>query len=448
MTFTMGLVHFLYFFCLHTNLVCTEKLQNYYNPNFDLLTGILHHSQYTKTCGSTLQTLGFENFWNNKFDVYTKKATRLASALSHLIAEYNEEDEYLKRIDGSLLSSYNYFVFSNGELESTSKKQHSTSIVNNNKEIKSKDKFIISYGVIFQDNNDRRKKCIYINDNTQTSDSCSFFESTNQNPSLKKKQKQQSVEEDTIKLSNCNFWYKNFYKIYEKTVKNPTIVNYNHSFNQRPDYDTFLNKLLQDKEFANSQWCGPFYECIVNQTFNWVLIYTIPLIGLNNEFKGALLFKLNLTNLDINQCDDITDLFSNTHKCKRNTKCVYKPNNGFKLGGYSCRCIENENIQDVKIYNGIDVENEYWLLKNMKKSIYNESFNCIECEYYDCCKLMNGFGNESRILRSGKNEYYFKNCKHMYNRNLRKILLVIQTIMIFISVLIAIAIYRFRKTKV
>ena len=158
MIFTMGLVHFLYIFCLYTNLVYTEKFQNIYNPNFDFLTGILHHSQYTKTCGSTLQTLGFENFWNNKFDIYTKKATRLASALSHLIAEFNEEDEYLKRIDGSLLSSYNYFVFSNGgELESSKIQQHSTSTVNNNK-----DKFIISYGVIFHDNNDGRKKCIYI----------------------------------------------------------------------------------------------------------------------------------------------------------------------------------------------------------------------------------------------------------------------------------------------
>ena len=378
------------------------------NPHFDFLTGILHHAQHTKTCGSLLQqthTLDFEHFWIEKFAHYIERATRLASALDHLIDEYADDDEYLKRIDESILSSFNYFVFSND--------------ANNNPlDVVKQDDFIMSYGLVFSDDQ-IYQKCIY----SSTSDNDNgFLYSSELCPDNNNNNKSKIETFDENKLVNCNSWYINLYNSYNKSLS--IIKDENLSFLQADQkYETFLKQILLNKEFLNSQWCGPLYECKSNNSYNWILIYSTPLFNAKFEFKGALTFKLNLSNLDVNQCDG-DDLFSNTHKCKNNSKCNFIPNNGFKLGGYSCVC-ESMQMPNLKVFNGSDIEREYWLLKNMKSNRYNESFNCIECKY-DCCN----------------------DCKYNYNQVLKKVILIVQSFMILISILTALVTYKLRNIKV
>ena len=177
-----------------------------------------------------------------------------------------------------------------------------------------------------------------------------------------------------------------------------------------------------------------------NNKSNWILLYSAPLFSTDYKFKGALMLKLNLSNLDINQCNDKDDLFSNTHKCKKNTKCMFKKFHGFRLGGYNCQCSDaKETPSFFNTYNGTDIEKEYWLLKNMKKNVYNTSFNCFDCKE-DCCET---FSNESLALNQ-----MFNRCKSLQNKKMRRILLFIQCLLIFISIFAFITTYVLRKSKV
>ncbi len=210
-----------------------------------------------------------------------------------------------------------------------------------------------------------------------------------------------------------------------------------------------------------SQWCG-FYDCdspidldknnldVNNSTReSWILLYSTPLFGINYEFKGALVFKLNLSRLDINQCETGDDLFSNTHKCKKNTKCLFNKNHGFRLGGYNCQCFSGSKSTPsiVNAYNGTNVEREYWLLKNMKNNVYNESFNCLDCNQ-DCCIRFKNESNEINQFENLKNSF-FNACKYnIDNKTMRMTLLAIQCFMIFIAVSTMIVIYKFRNNKV
>lgn len=241
---------FFYYFLFisnNENVVHAEQLKNNNNrleantknPNFDLLTGILHHAQYTKKCGGILPTLSidFNDFWTQKFDPYINKATRLASALNYLINQYSENDAYLQRIDQSLIYSFNYFLFSNMDVERIveSKKSYNSSFLSNShsfdekiRSSKNTDNFVLSYGVIFDDDkvsdsdtseSSQYKNCIFVNNDYKnigrlyTSNECTKFdESTNNEEKSKKLNNEKNIIDDItdIKLTNCNFYFERF----------------------------------------------------------------------------------------------------------------------------------------------------------------------------------------------------------------------------------------------
>ncbi|XP_041353704.1 probable G-protein coupled receptor 158 [Gigantopelta aegis] len=101
-------------------------------------------------------------------------------------------------------------------------------------------------------------------------------------------------------------------------------------------------------------------------------------------FQGTITMDIELTHIDINQCDtqghDILHEFSNTHNCRPTTKCVPVLDQGFKRGAYLCVCQDGYYFPDptaeVKAYNGTVVE-EYSHLKNA--SDIASRFKCLPC---------------------------------------------------------------------
>lgn len=376
------------------------------NPLFDLLTGLLHHAQYTKTCGSNIQrsSINFESLWNLKFQFQIRKGLLLASTLNHLLQDCKYEiAKCLQTIDQKLLISLNYFIFSNNNPyllfqenrfarvvnETQFLNEHITETIRRFLELKNraytpigKDKFIIAYGTVFYDNITdicTNKQCIY------NSDSKSFFEPIHVNDScidngdnsyveIQRKKKDMTKSNNflnNIKLQDensenkpfeCNTWYKYLYQSYLKIIQR---VPVNVFEPKGKKYEEILQILTQNEEFIKHQWYGPYFECLNNHfpyhRNNWILIYSLPLFDRDRNFKGALMLKLNLTSLDINQCNDNDNedfIFKNTHKCKINSECVFKPNAGFKLGG---------NILLIREYGAINLHAEN-LTKKQKNS--------------------------------------------------------------------------------
>ena len=155
---------------------------NQINPLLDASTAMFHHVENTKTCGANLEKLkiNLEPLWLHKFDNQIKKTLKLTNSLNHLINNLNDDSSKHNQkhnnmnlnqntstlinfhiIESHMLSSLNYFMFSN---------------VNNLKEFDDSllylnDPFIKGYGVVlFENENDHidNYKCLFINNENPT----------------------------------------------------------------------------------------------------------------------------------------------------------------------------------------------------------------------------------------------------------------------------------------
>jgi hypothetical protein len=114
---------------------------------------------------------------------------------------------------------------------------------------------------------------------------------------------------------------------------------------------------------------------------SWLLNFYLPLFNKEKAMRGAVLVKLKLNKMDINQCPNGDPVFANTHKCKPDSECVFSSLRSFRAGSYYCRCKKGfiNGNGGFFSYNGTLMENEYWSMKNMKSNNYSTSYNCLPC---------------------------------------------------------------------
>ena len=224
----INLFTYFYFLFIYNKKIHADSLEKIShdskNPNFDILTGFLYHAEHTKTCGDIFQTLtiDFNDFWGKKFQRYVRKATQLAASLNYLINQYSNEDEYLNKIDLSLVYSLSYFIFSNSDLEMIDPGKYSSSysfiqalkektVVENNR-VDYGENFIISYGLIFHNKkgldgentyeSNQYKKCIYVRNGYKSNGY--FYSSENCSDLNQYKTKNQKPGRFNFKNENSN----------------------------------------------------------------------------------------------------------------------------------------------------------------------------------------------------------------------------------------------------
>jgi hypothetical protein len=258
--------------------------------------------------------------------------------------------------------------------------------------------------------------------------------------------------ENTVKY--CHNWYSRLYRSFRDTFNTINASGAATLISDQPlealNYELFLQTMLKSKNFTKSLWCGPFYDC--NKKDDWFLIHSLPLFNKEKKSLGAVVLKIKLTNMDINQCSNGDPIFANTNKCKPKSECIFSPSNSFKMGSYKCKC----NIDYINSYlnhssyDGVNIENQYWLHKNMKNNSYDSNFNCLPCLSIDCCannELIENalLGLEYDLVRELQSS--LSQCRK-YNVLLRYIILIIQIIFVFITFVLSIIIFCFRQNKV
>jgi len=454
-----------------------------------------------------------EPLWSSKFISQIKKATRLANSINYIINNVNEDSSKNNNndllnsnlIESNLLSSLSHFIFSQTSndlhesstapisplgsdmFQSSSEKEDALLNSNHEDKLHSHDPYIMGYGVILFLDNDN-PSCLYISKSTGNSNSkdnqnyekflknksCSALSyrneaslassnedafdaknEINENIILNDNNKFLGNEIFDDSLQNCLNWYKNLKTSYDE-------FNRLHVKKlEQVSYFQYLQKLLDSKNFTSSLWCGPYYECILNDNQkseqDWILIYSLPLFDKAKALKGALTLKLKLTKLDINQCENGDPVFANTHKCKPNSNCMFTPTKSFKSGNYKCKCqtgFINSN-GTLSSYDGTSLENQYWLMKSMKNNSYYNNFNCLPCLRNECCNLdlnlidknLLNMNDEESIKEFVSHSSLFWNCR-TYNTTLRLVILIIQFIFIVVTISLAVIIFISRHNKV
>lgn len=451
------------------------------NPLVDQLTAMLFHVENKKLCGNNLQKLNIdlEPLWKKKFKHQITKSIRLANLANNLLATSSNHDS--KLIDSDFLTSLGHFMLSKPEASDDTNEE--------NDENKGNDPYLSGYGLVLID--PATEKCLFIshkNDNKTNQDdlysidsSCSKFNYRQEETLSSDSSNQQYIlnnwPNDVDLHHNCFNWFKDFQILY---------AQYRKLYSDALNYQSFLKKLLANKNFSSKVFCGPFYECTSpsssssanNNNNNWVLIYALPLFDYDKNLKGSVLIKLKLSNIDINQCSNGDPIFAGSHKCKQNSECVFTPMKSFKSGNYQCRCKKgfknnndlNNNINLIT-FEGAAVEQQYWLMKNQKNNSYFKFFNCLPCSGLDCCRLeaniiesslmspisnvnnKNNKNNNDDLFLNTKDEFYslqtslFWSCRK-YNMSLRYIIFFAQIFFVLITLSLALVVFFSRNKKV
>jgi hypothetical protein len=274
--------------------------------------------------------------------------------------------------------------------------------------------------------------------------------------------------------NNCQNWLKILRQSFQEFVAQQA-KTYNNNVYKTINYQTFLDMYLNsNKNFSLAIWCGPYYDCSTSfnaasvkqqtETNDWILLYALPLFDQEKIMRGATLIKLRLTKMDVNQCKNGDPVFSNTHKCKQNSECIFTPKGTFTSGNYKCKCKPGYINSNRKFssYDGKTLENQYWLMKSMKNNTYATDFSCLPCFGKECCSgsEWNLFEKALSSVNSGQStsedddtirEYsesnIFWNCRK-YNMTLRTIIFVVQICFVLVTISIAVVIFCFRQNKV
>ncbi|XP_041353707.1 probable G-protein coupled receptor CG31760 isoform X2 [Gigantopelta aegis] len=184
-------------------------------------------------------------------------------------------------------------------------------------------------------------------------------------------------------LSPTNKWYQN---IKVKDFSKVPIIEDIITFNPADPSQANISFRQPIVSYEDGQWTLPYFNCGGGDI--WIVSYTLPILAISPSglpvCQGVLTMDIELTDVDINQCDiegnEILHEFGSTHNCQPTTKCVPVKGQGFKRGTYLCVCEDGYYFPDptakVKAYNGTVVE-EYSDLKNA--SDMASRFRCLPC---------------------------------------------------------------------
>ncbi|XP_052103612.1 probable G-protein coupled receptor 158 [Mytilus californianus] len=123
-------------------------------------------------------------------------------------------------------------------------------------------------------------------------------------------------------------------------------------------------------KLEDGHWTKPYFDCGGGDI--WMVTFSSPILSLDlterPKFQGIASVDIQLTNIDINQCDqDSThiysdiDIFRGTHRCPPTTECKFIKGRGFQRGAYECVCSKGYYFPDlnaqVKAFSGLEMEN-------------------------------------------------------------------------------------------
>ncbi|XP_071162557.1 metabotropic glycine receptor-like [Mytilus edulis] len=170
----------------------------------------------------------------------------------------------------------------------------------------------------------------------------------------------------TYQDNNTTLWYHHLSnKNWENATRTVTKTKFRSGNLTLPEIET----VLLTAKIEDGHWTKPYFDCGGGDI--WMVTFTSPLFSLDltgePKFQGIASVDIELTNIDINQCDPDTssysalDVFRGTHACPETTECVFLKGQGFKKGAYQCVCSKgyyfpNVNAQ-VKAFGGLEVEN-------------------------------------------------------------------------------------------
>ncbi|KAK6183213.1 hypothetical protein SNE40_010737 [Patella caerulea] len=164
-------------------------------------------------------------------------------------------------------------------------------------------------------------------------------------------------------LSNGTEWYN---AVRVKDFGNATVKQDSITFNAST---TSLQFDQPTAKYENGHWTFPYYDCGGGDI--WMVTYSAPIFDLDTNktpiFKGVATIDIELTNVDINQCDlsdesdgGALDVFRGTHHCQATTKCVPLIGQGFRRGAYQCHCVDGYYFpvvdSSIRAYSGYDIE--------------------------------------------------------------------------------------------
>ncbi|VDI79051.1 G protein-coupled receptor 158 [Mytilus galloprovincialis] len=182
----------------------------------------------------------------------------------------------------------------------------------------------------------------------------------------------------TYQDNNKTLWYHHLSnKNLENATRTVTKTKFRSGNISLPEVET----VLLTAKIEDGHWTKPYFDCGGGDI--WMVTFTSPLFSLDitgqPKFQGIASVDIELTNIDINQCDPDTrsysalDVFRGTHACPKTTECVFLKGQGFKRGAYQCVCSKgyyfpNVNAR-VKAFEGLEVEN----------STYTSQYKCLPC---------------------------------------------------------------------
>ncbi|XP_069107842.1 metabotropic glycine receptor-like [Argopecten irradians] len=183
-------------------------------------------------------------------------------------------------------------------------------------------------------------------------------------------------------------------------------------------------------------WTAPYYDCR-NQE-KWIITYSVPFFRLVQDqpaFGGVVTVDIDLDSRDVNQCVTDEGLFSYSDKCPpETTQCEHQPGHGLALGSYVCVCRDGFYFPNTstsgQFYSGSLLESVYLENINNGTNFTGEGFQCVPC-LRGCTQCVDSTP-----------------CMAEYNILLRGIPLGIQSFCITVTLVIAVAVIRLRKTKV
>lgn len=197
------------------------------------------------------------------------------------------------------------------------------------------------------------------------------------------------------------------------------------------DYDSIIDDIIQKDEILqtykiahvqetlknepqktlvnNGWWIGPVF-CEKNPSEEFIMTHIYPL---TNDF--ALITYFNISSLEINRCANSDVPFGGTHKCPPPMICQHRSGFGLTTDSYYCICQKSSRNKS-KIIDGRELE-----YLDMTDSTSNPIFNTCEC-------------NQS--------------CSANYNRFLRSIIILIQSIFIVFVAILAGIVFQRRKIKI
>ncbi|KAK7487087.1 hypothetical protein BaRGS_00021582, partial [Batillaria attramentaria] len=141
--------------------------------------------------------------------------------------------------------------------------------------------------------------------------------------------------------------------------------------------------------YSHGRWTFPYFDCGGGNI--WMVTYSAPILALGPSdtavFKGVATIDLELTNIDINQCDaedgdagGSLDVFRGTHNCQPTTRCVPVAQQGFRRGSYNCECRDGFYFPDttaiIRAFNGSVIDNFF---DNNGPDVETDSFRCFRC---------------------------------------------------------------------